>query len=48
MMSLADADLFFYIGIGLEGFVENAEKTMKNENVKMIATTEAIPEEMLR
>ena len=47
MMALADADLFFYIGMGLEGFVENAEKTMKNENVKMIATTEAIPEELL-
>ncbi|MBO0602974.1 zinc ABC transporter substrate-binding protein [Sporosarcina sp. E16_3] len=47
MMGLADSDLFFYIGLGLEGFVENAEKTMKNEHVKMIATAEAIPDEML-
>lgn len=47
MMALADSDLFFYIGLGLEGFVENAEKTMKNEQVKMIATAEAIPDVML-
>ena len=24
-MKLADADIFFYIGLGLEGFVENAK-----------------------
>ncbi|MFS0574519.1 zinc ABC transporter substrate-binding protein [Sporosarcina sp. 179-K 3D1 HS] len=47
MMALADADLFFYIGLGLEGFVENAEKTLKNEHVKMIPTAEGIPEEQL-
>ena len=47
MIALADSDLFFYIGLGLEGFVEKAEKTLKNEHVKMIATAEAIPEEML-
>jgi zinc transport system substrate-binding protein len=47
MMALADSDLFFYIGLGLEGFVENAEKTMKNEHVKMIATAAAIPEDRL-
>lgn len=47
MMALADADLFFYIGLGLEGFVNNAEKTLKNEHVKMIATSEAITEDML-
>jgi zinc transport system substrate-binding protein len=47
MMALADADLFFYIGFGLEGFVENAEKTLKNEQVKMVATSDAISEEML-
>ncbi|MBO0588816.1 metal ABC transporter substrate-binding protein [Sporosarcina sp. E16_8] len=47
MMALADSDLFFYIGLGLEGFVENAEKTMKNQHVKMIATAETIPDEML-
>lgn len=47
MMALADADLFFYIGLGLEGFVENAEKTLKNEHVKMIATADLITEDML-
>jgi len=47
MMALADSDLFFYIGLGLEGFVENAEKTLKNEHVKMIPTAEAIPDELL-
>lgn len=47
MIKLADADLFFYIGLGLEGFVDNAEKTMKNEHVKMIATADAITEDML-
>ncbi|MEK5037503.1 metal ABC transporter solute-binding protein, Zn/Mn family [Sporosarcina sp. FSL K6-3457] len=47
MMALADSDLFFYIGLGLEGFVDNAEKTLKNEHVTMIATAEGISEEML-
>ncbi len=47
MMALADADLFLYIGLGLEGFVENAEKTMKNQHVKMIATADSIPHEQL-
>lgn len=47
MMQLADADLFFYIGLGLEGFVENAKKTLANEHVKMIATIDSVPEEQL-
>lgn len=47
MMALADSDLFFYIGLGLEGFVENAKKTLKNEHVKMVATVETIPEDLL-
>lgn len=47
MMQLADADLFFYIGLGLEGFVENAKKTLANEHVKMIATIDAVPEDQL-
>ncbi len=47
MMALADADLFFYVGLGLEGFVENAEKTLKNEHVEMIATADLITEDML-
>ncbi|WJY27820.1 metal ABC transporter solute-binding protein, Zn/Mn family [Sporosarcina trichiuri] len=42
MMKLADADLFFYVGLGLEGFVDNAEKTLKDQHVKMIAASENI------
>jgi zinc transport system substrate-binding protein len=42
MMMLADADLFFYIGFGLEGFVEKAKKSLANENVIMVATGENI------
>ncbi|WP_160724079.1 metal ABC transporter solute-binding protein, Zn/Mn family [Bacillus sp. USDA818B3_A] len=38
MMNLADSDLFFYIGLGLEGFVEKAEGTLKDENVELVAT----------
>jgi zinc transport system substrate-binding protein len=40
MMKLADSDLFIYIGLGLEGFVEKAKDTLKNENVKMAAAGE--------
>lgn len=42
MMHLADADLFFYIGLGLEGFVTNAKKTLANENVELVETTAKI------
>jgi zinc transport system substrate-binding protein len=38
MMNLADSDLFFYIGLGLEGFVEKAKGTLKNENVELVST----------
>ena len=47
MMALADSDLFFYIGLGLEGFVEKAEKTMKSQHVKMVPTAEGISHEQL-
>ncbi|KGR78414.1 metal ABC transporter solute-binding protein, Zn/Mn family [Ureibacillus sinduriensis] len=47
MMSLADADLFFYIGLGLEGFVEKAKNTLANENVKLVATSDVITDDML-
>lgn len=47
MMALADADLFFYIGLGLEGFVDNAKKTLSEEHVKMVATVDAVSEEQL-
>lgn len=47
MMALADADLFFYIGLGLEGFVENAQKTLANEEVKLVATAANVTEDQL-
>ena len=47
MMALADADLFFYIGLGLEGFVDNAKKTLANEDVSMVATADAVSDENL-
>ncbi|MCG7342520.1 zinc ABC transporter substrate-binding protein [Sporosarcina sp. ACRSL] len=47
MIALSDADLFFYIGLGLEGFVENAGKTLKNEHVEFVATAASISEEQL-
>lgn len=42
MMSLADADLFFYIGLGLESFAEKAQSILKNEHVDMIAVGESL------
>lgn len=36
MMKLADSDLFIYIGLGLEGFVESSKDTLKNEHVKLV------------
>lgn len=42
MMQLADADLFFYIGLGLEGFVENAEQTLNKQHVKLISTADRV------
>ncbi|MDM5228760.1 zinc ABC transporter substrate-binding protein [Cytobacillus sp. NJ13] len=42
MMKLADSDLFIFIGLGLEGFVEKAKGTLKNEKVKMVAAGENI------
>ena len=47
MIALSDADLFLYIGLGLEGFVENAQKTLKNEHVEFVATAESISEDQL-
>ena len=42
MMNLADADMFVYIGLGLEGFVEKAKNTLKNENVTMVGAAEQL------
>jgi zinc transport system substrate-binding protein len=40
MIKLADSDLFFYIGLGLEGFVEKAKTSLKNEHVSLIPVAE--------
>ncbi|MCM3571233.1 metal ABC transporter substrate-binding protein [Neobacillus mesonae] len=42
MMRLADSDLFFYIGLGLEGFVEKAKDTLKNEHVTLVPAAEKL------
>lgn len=47
MMNLADADLFFYIGLGLEGFVDKASQTLQGEHVTMIATADSLTDEEL-
>ncbi|MDN7240169.1 zinc ABC transporter substrate-binding protein [Planococcus sp. N028] len=47
MIALAEADLMFYVGLGLEGFISNAKKTLENEKVKFVATSDAISDEEL-
>lgn len=42
MMRLSDADLFIYIGLGLEGFVEKAKNVLQNADVTLIPAGEAI------
>ena len=42
MMKLADSDLFIYVGLGLEGFVEKAKSTLKNEKVTLLEAGEHI------
>ncbi|GEK34896.1 metal ABC transporter solute-binding protein, Zn/Mn family [Kurthia sibirica] len=46
MMKIADSKLFFYIGLGLEGFVTNAKKTLANEDVTMVETTAHVDEKL--
>ncbi len=48
MIALADADVFFYIGLGLESFVENAKKSLANEHVKFVPVAEKIDEQKLQ
>ncbi|MGG0656597.1 metal ABC transporter solute-binding protein, Zn/Mn family [Rummeliibacillus pycnus] len=47
MMNIADADYFFYIGLGLEGFVENAKKSLQNENVKFVEAAANVSKDKL-
>ena len=47
MMALAQADALFYIGLGLEGFVDKAKQTLKDEPVTFVPLGETIKEEDL-
>lgn len=47
MIKLADADLMFSIGLGLEGFIDSAKQTLQNENVEFVATADQISDEDL-
>ncbi|PIC64266.1 adhesin [Sporosarcina sp. P13] len=47
IMSLAKADLFFYIGLGLEGFVQKTEKTLQKEDIQFIPIADSIDPEKL-
>ncbi|WP_044747098.1 metal ABC transporter substrate-binding protein [Bacillus alveayuensis] len=42
MVKMAEADLFIYTGIGLEGFAEKAHETLETENVKVIKSGDGI------
>ncbi|MBT2642736.1 zinc ABC transporter substrate-binding protein [Bacillus sp. ISL-41] len=42
MMKLAEANLFIYSGSGIEGFVEKAEKALKNEKVMIVKAAENV------
>lgn len=42
MIELAQADLFIYVGLGLEGFVNKAKQTLENENAHLVAAGEHI------
>lgn len=47
MINMADADMLFYIGLGLEGFIDSAKSTLQNENLEFIATADSITDEQL-
>ncbi|MFC4714434.1 metal ABC transporter solute-binding protein, Zn/Mn family [Planococcus dechangensis] len=47
MIDMADADLLFYVGLGLEGFIDSAQQTLKDENLEFVATADAITDEQL-
>lgn len=47
MMALAEADFLFYIGLGLEGFIDSAKNSLSGENVEFVALADTISEEEL-
>lgn len=42
MIKLAQSDLFIYVGLGLEGFVEKTKDTLENEKVTLVAAGDSI------
>ncbi|MFI8686113.1 metal ABC transporter substrate-binding protein [Rossellomorea sp. NPDC077527] len=42
MMKMADGDVFLYVGMGLEGFVENSKSLLENEDVSVVAASKGI------
>lgn len=47
MIAIAEADLMFYIGLGLEGFIDSAKKTLEDEDVEFAALADSITDEQL-
>lgn len=47
MITIAEADLMFYIGLGLEGFIDSAKSTLEGEDVKFAALADSITDEQL-
>ncbi|MGD7044359.1 metal ABC transporter solute-binding protein, Zn/Mn family [Jeotgalibacillus proteolyticus] len=47
MIKLAEADLFFYIGLGLEGFVDSATDVLESQELVMVPTADYITDEEL-
>lgn len=45
IIKLAEADVLFYIGLGLEGFIEKAQVALKDQKVEFITTTANVFEE---
>ncbi len=42
MMNMADGDIFFYIGMGLEGFVEKSKSILENQDVVVVPVSKDI------
>ncbi len=42
MMKLANSDLFIYTGVGVEGFADKANETLKNEKVTIVKAADHI------
>ncbi|WP_033543991.1 metal ABC transporter solute-binding protein, Zn/Mn family [Planococcus sp. CAU13] len=47
MIAIAEADLMFYIGLGLEGFIDSAKRTLNGEEVEFVALADSISDEQL-